>query len=104
MTDVTAISTTATRHIHLYRPPRVQPPGVKFDPARQRSQIGMAKATKGPRPRTDPPALKATGTGAPPMSTFTRAGAVIRTATTAEAITPYTGTRFRLRRDQYFAP
>src|SRR3954452_20077506 len=52
----------------------------------------------------DTTALKATGTGAPPMSTLTRAGAVMRTATTAETITPYTGTRFRLRRDQDFEP
>src|SRR3954452_12278765 len=88
MNEVTAISATATRHIHLYLFPSVQRPALKLSPARQRSQIGIAKATYSPMTPIDTTALNATGTGAPPMSTFTSAGAVRMTATTADAITP----------------
>src|SRR6185437_9009676 len=49
-------------------------------------------------------AKKATGTGAPPMSTFTSAGSVSRIAITADSTTPCTGTRLLLNRDQYRPP
>src|SRR5256885_1684930 len=49
-------------------------------------------------------AKKATGTGAPLMSTFTTAGRVMITATTAETITPYTGTLRLFNLDQNWPP
>src|SRR5690349_23782784 len=100
MNDVTAISPTATRHIHLYRDPRFHPPGWNFDPCFQRSQIGIANATYRPTTPIDTTALNATGTGAPLMSTVTSAGSVRITATTADAITPSTGTRLSFSFDQ----
>jgi hypothetical protein len=71
------------------------------DPARQRRKIGMANATYRPTTPIDTTAKNATGTGAPPMSTFTRAGSVSTTATMAERTTPYTGTLLALSLDQY---
>jgi len=104
MIEVIVISATATMHIHLYRLPRVHVPVWNDDPARQRRKIGMANATYKPTTPIDTTAKNATGTGAPPMSTFTRAGSVRTTATMAERTTPYTGTLLALSLDQYWPP
>src|SRR3954453_4228793 len=87
MTDDTAISATATRHIHLYFEPSVQLPGTKLSPARQRRKIGMANATYNPTTPIVTTAKKATGTGAPLMSTLTNAGNVSSAATAAASTT-----------------
>src|SRR6476646_3564082 len=104
MNEVTAISPTATRHIQRYFDPRFHPPGRNSEPCFQRSQIGIANATYRPTTPIETTALNATGTGAPLMSTVMSAGSVSSTATTADAITPCTGTRFALNFDQYFEP
>lgn len=64
----------------------------------------MAKATYSPITPIEITAKKATGTGAPLMSTFTSAGSVNRIAITAESTTPCTGTRLLLSLAQYRAP
>ncbi len=82
------ISTTATMHIHLYFAPSVQLPGWNLDPALQRRKIGTANATYKPMTPIETTARKATGTGAPLMSTSTSAGRVSSTAITADTTTP----------------
>ncbi len=64
----------------------------------------MANATYRPTTPIDTTAKNTTGTGAPPMSTLTRAGSVSTTATMAEGTTPYTGTLLALSLDQYSPP
>src|SRR5882757_688625 len=86
--DVTAISATATMDIHRYFLPRFHEPGWKLAPAFHRRNIGIANATYKPTTPMETTAKNATGTGAPLMSTLTRAGAVSTTATTAEMMTP----------------
>src|SRR6185437_11276441 len=49
-------------------------------------------------------AKNATGTGAPPMSTFTNAGEVKMIAMIAVRMTPYTGTRLELSLDHRRLP
>ena len=77
---------------------------MKLEPFRQRWKIGIAKARYSPTTPMETTALKATGTGAPLMSTVTRAGRVSTIARAATSMTLYSGTSLLFSRVQKRAP
>src|SRR4051812_11535312 len=102
--DMITISTTAIGFIHLYLSPLFQEPTWKLEPSRQRRKIGIANARYSPITPIETTAKKATGLGAPLMSTVIRAGRVRISAMIAAAITALAGTRLAFSLEKCFAP